>query len=108
MNTRRMPPRPKPAARTRPIPTALEWAEDTTGRCARITAVGSRSLLVENHTGILSFSDTCVRLATRAGEICVRGAALTLNDVRRDVVMIRGALRRLDLPCAREGSSDER
>lgn len=85
---------------------ALEWAEDITGGCARATAFGSRSVLVENHTGILEFTDACVRLDTRRGPICVTGTGLSLRDVRRGALIVRGDIRRVELPCRRD-TSDE-
>ena len=67
--------RTKRASRAPRLP-AMEWAEDLVGGCARATAVGSRSLLLENITGILEFTPERVRLDTRRGPICVAGANL--------------------------------
>ena len=89
---------PRPAKRRRPDPPALVWAEDVTGLCPRITAVGSRSLLVENHTGIRSFSDCTVVLDSRAGAIRVEGRGLSLGCVRSGALILRGDIRRVELP----------
>lgn len=78
---------------------ALEWVEDASGRCARATVVGSRSLLVENHTGILSFTDRAVRLDTARGPLCVTGSDLKLQDVRPGALVVCGSIERVDLPC---------
>lgn len=86
---------------------ALEWAEDISGRCARITAVGSRSLLVENHTGLRDYSETKVCLNSRSGQICVTGSALTLCDVRPGALIVRGHISRVELPCEGGASSHE-
>ena len=64
-------------------PPALEWVEDAAGQCARATVIGSRSLLVENHTGILAFSATRVRLDTGAGRCASRAAACPLRTCVR-------------------------
>jgi len=92
--------------RRRDLP-ALEWAEDMTGRCPRVTAFGDHCLLVENHTGILSFSDSRVLLDSRAGALCVTGSGLSLSGVRSGAMMIRGSLRRVELPCKGGGAPDE-
>ena len=92
--------------RRRSLP-ALEWVEDATGRCARATIIGSRSLLVENHTGILSFTDSRVRLDTARGPLCVTGSGLTLRDVRPGALIVRGDIARVELPCAEGGAPDE-
>ena len=93
--------------RAHSIPQTLEWAEDAAGRCARITAIGSHSLLVENHTGLRAFSQELVRLDTRAGALCVSGSGLTLRDVRPGALIIRGRISRVELPCAGGDPPDE-
>ncbi len=92
--------------RARGLP-ALEWTEDLSGGCARVTAVGGRSLRVENHTGVLELSETRVVLNTRRGPLCAEGRDLTLCDIRPGTLVIRGDIRRVDLPCKGGASSDE-
>lgn len=97
----------RPARRARRSLPALEWLADATGRCARATAIGSRSLLVENCAGILAFTDACVRLATAEGPLCVFGEHLTLSDARPGALIVRGRIRRVELPCAGGDAPDE-
>ena len=78
---------------------ALEWLCDLSGRSARVTSIGNRSLLVENHCGILEFTQEKISLATRCGTIDVAGSGLSLSEVRRDALVIRGEIRHVDLPC---------
>lgn len=78
---------------------ALEWLCDLSGQTARITSIGNRSLLVENHRGILEFSTECVVLATRCGNVEVAGNGLSLCEVRRDALIIEGNIRDVKLPC---------
>ena len=96
------------ARRKRPDMPALEWIQDASGRCPRATAIGSHSLLVENHTGILSFTDTCIRLDSHAGAMCVSGRNLSLCGVRRGALIIRGDIGRVELPCDGGDAPDER
>ena len=79
---------------------ALEWLGDLSGKTARISSVGSHSLMVENHTGIEKYSDKSVCLNTRCGIIEISGRALTLREVRRDALIIRGDIRHVSLPCS--------
>lgn len=97
----------RPARRRRHSPPALEWVEDAAGQCARTTVIGSRSLLVENHTGILEFSSERVRLSTARGPLCVSGSGLTLRDVRPDALVIRGSIAQVELPCAGGDAPDD-
>ena len=48
-------PKPRPIHIRRPG--ALLWPEDLMGRCARVTAIGSGRLLIENHTGLLELKN---------------------------------------------------
>lgn len=78
---------------------ALEWLCDLSGRTARVTSIGNRSLLVENHCGILEFTEERIALASGCGKIEVEGAHLFLSEVRRDALVIRGSIREVRLPC---------
>ncbi len=98
---------PRTPWRGRGYPPALEWTEDMTGRCPRITAVGGHSLLVENHTGIAVFTDTRIVLNSRAGAVCAMGNGLSLSSARAGAVIIRGDIRRVELPCRGGDVPDE-
>jgi len=89
---------PKPHKPVHPGVSALEWLSDVSGRAARITAVGSRRILIENHTGILDFTDETVRLSTAVGPLCVHGRNLTLCEVRENALIVHGCIRQVDLP----------
>ena len=78
---------------------ALEWLNDISGKTARITSVGSRSLMVENHSGIEKYSADCVCLKTRCGIIKVEGSGLSLSEVRKGALIISGDIRHVELPC---------
>ncbi|MBQ8505865.1 MAG: YabP/YqfC family sporulation protein [Clostridia bacterium] len=78
---------------------ALEWLCDLSGQTARITSIGNRTLLVENHRGIIEFSGERIVLATGCGSVSVEGENLLLTEVRRDALVIRGDVRHVQLPC---------
>lgn len=81
---------------------ALEWLCDLSGRAARITSIGNRALLVENHRGILEFQQDRIALATGCGSVLVEGEQLLLSEVRRDTLIIRGEIRQVKLPCGED------
>ena len=99
---------PRPPRHDRAYPPALEWTEDMTGRCPRLTAIGSHSLLVENHTGIAAFTESKVALNSHAGLLCALGSSLSLSCARAGAVIIRGDIRRIELPCRGGDAPDER
>ena len=89
---------PKPHKPAHPGVPALEWISDLSGRAARATAIGSRRILIENHTGIQDFSDELVRLSTANGPLCVRGRDLSLCEVRENALIVHGCIRQVELP----------
>ena len=89
---------PKPRKPGHPGAPALEWISDVTGRSPRATAIGSRRILIENHTGVQDFSCELVRLSTANGPLCVHGRDLSLCEVRENALIVHGCIRRVDLP----------
>ena len=77
---------------------ALDWLCDLSGKTARITSLGNRSMLVENHRGVLVFTSERILLSTACGEVEVVGSGLSLGDVRRDALIIRGSIHDVKLP----------
>lgn len=78
---------------------ALDWIYDISGKSARITSIGSHSLMVENHSGIEKYGSDCVCLKTRCGIIKIEGKGLALREVRRSALIVSGDIRHVDLPC---------
>lgn len=89
---------PKPHKPVHPAVPALEWLSDVSGRAARATAIGSRRILIENHTGIQDFSDEMVKLSTANGPLCVHGRGLSLCEVRENALIVHGCIRQVELP----------
>lgn len=81
---------------------ALDWLCDLSGRAARVTSMGNRMLLVENHRGILELGEERVILDTGCGELRVEGQGLRLRDARRDALMICGDVRHVVFPCGKD------
>ena len=86
----------------KPDAPALEWLSDLSGKTARITSVGSRMLLVENHCGILLYEDARILLASRCGAIEICGDGLSLSEVRKDALIVCGQIRHVNLPCSED------
>ena len=79
---------------------ALDWIGDLSGKSARITSIGSHSLMVENYSGIEKYAADCVCLKTRCGIIKAEGANLSLREVRKGALIISGDIRHVELPCS--------
>lgn len=77
---------------------ALEWLEEASGALPRLILAGGKRAMIENLTGILEFTDTCIRLLTRAGVLTITGRDLILTQIRPDALTVRGRIERIDLP----------
>lgn len=87
---------------------AMEWLEEAAGALPRLMLAGGRRAMIENHTGILEFTPSCVRLMTRQGVLAIRGEALLLTQIRPDALTVRGEIQLIELPGAPERESPDR
>ncbi len=58
---------------------------------------GKRNLSIENHGGILEYSDTLVKAAVKDGAVTVRGYELSICRMTRRCLVIRGRIVGLEL-----------
>lgn len=58
---------------------------------------GKRSVCIENHRGILAYTDECVKVAVKRGSISVFGTHLTIARMTRGCLEIRGHIRSIEL-----------
>ena len=77
---------------------AMEWLEEAAGALPRLMLAGGRRAMIENHTGILEFTPSCVRLMTRQGVLAIHGTALLLTQIRPDALTVRGEIQSIELP----------
>ena len=94
--------------RTRPTFPALEWLDEASGRLPRIVLAGGRRAMIENHTGVIAFTEACVCVMTRQGAMSIEGRNLLLSEVRPDVLTVRGEIFEVRLPGAKGGGEDGR
>ncbi|MBR2667887.1 MAG: sporulation protein [Oscillospiraceae bacterium] len=62
----------------------------------RLEVTGGRELRMENHRGILNYSDTEIRISAGRSEVCVRGTDLTLRAMNDRELLITGLLLQID------------
>ncbi|UOQ93777.1 sporulation protein YqfC [Halobacillus shinanisalinarum] len=58
----------------------------------RITTIGSIHAYIENHTGLLHFSDQEVRLKYRDGHISIKGKELRIKMMLKEELLLEGTL----------------
>ena len=68
----------------------LELPIDTVADAPRVTLYGGQRAIVENHRGILEYTDRTVRLATNVGPIAVLGTRLHLKNFDGGTAVVDG------------------
>lgn len=58
---------------------------------------GTQSASVENHRGILVYTDHEIQIAVRCGCLCFKGEGLVIARMTRKLVEIRGRLRSVEM-----------
>ena len=72
-------------------------AEDLVGGQSRIELTGGRRLLIEDHRGILEYTDTLLRVALRRGQVRVTGDDLRLTALTLRELAVSGTIRAIEL-----------
>ncbi|BCJ86223.1 sporulation protein YqfC [Effusibacillus dendaii] len=75
----------------------LEMPKDVIYDVPRITLFGGMQISIENHTGILEFKDTMIRLSHSQGELRVTGRRLTIKHILPSEIVIEGEIRGITL-----------
>ena len=58
----------------------------------RLVLIGNRQLILENHRGIIEYSDEKVRIAVSNGEVMVKGSKLQIRGLFTDELSIEGCI----------------
>ena len=82
----------KPALWKKRIRTALDLPEEVDSSVIRIVMLGSESLYVENHRGVIACTEALVRLQSASGPIEITGKRLILKELQPDTVCVSGAV----------------
>jgi sporulation protein YqfC len=58
----------------------------------RITLLGNKQLLIENHKGIIEYDPSLVRIKMTQGELIIRGTNFTLGSLQVEQILIEGTI----------------
>ena len=58
-----------------------------------ISISADREVYIENHKGIISFSDEGIVLASKSGEIVILGTKLSINRMTSELILIEGFIK---------------
>lgn len=62
----------------------------------RLTISGDKEIYIENHKGILQYTDTEIRVSTPMGIVHICGRSLILERIRLEDILISGAFERVE------------
>ena len=61
-----------------------------------VTAVGRTRLLIENHRGVASYSDVCLRIRAAGGCLAVYGEGIMIRSLGGRTLAIEGKIRSME------------
>lgn len=62
----------------------------------RLNLVGNIQLYVENHRGVVEYTDETVRISISGGELVIKGENLQIKNIFAGEIFIEGVINRLD------------
>jgi sporulation protein YqfC len=70
----------------------LDLPKDVVFDLPRITMIGNMQLYIENHRGVLGFSQSSLRLQLSVGELNISGEQLVIRTILAEEVFIEGII----------------
>ena len=67
-----------------------EIPKDVALGSATITITGESEISIENHKGILEYTDSIIRVRTKSGKISIKGFHLLVDSYSNDEMIIKG------------------
>jgi sporulation protein YqfC len=70
----------------------LELPADIVMDLPRITMIGQIHIYIENHRGLLTFSDKELRLLLKQGQLLVRGEQFVIKTILPEEILLEGKI----------------
>lgn len=70
----------------------LDLPKDITMEMPRITMIGQYQMYIENHRGVLQFSDKELRLLLTKGQLLIKGNNLVIRAILPEEVLVEGII----------------
>ena len=80
----------KPGRLNKKIADVIDISKDVILDTFRIVMTGTKEMTVENHKGILEYSDNLIKLKANPENIEIHGSKLELSNISDDALSIRG------------------
>ncbi|RBW70506.1 sporulation protein YqfC [Bacillus taeanensis] len=70
----------------------MELPADTVMDLPRITMIGQLHIYIENHQGVLRFSNQELRLLLKQGQLLVKGEAFVIKTILPEEILLEGKI----------------
>ncbi len=74
------------------VTATMDLPEDIMMDLPRITMVGQIHIYIENHKGLLAFSDKELRLMLKSGQLLVKGEGFVLKTILPEEILLEGKI----------------
>ncbi|MBD8069194.1 sporulation protein YqfC [Bacillus sp. PS06] len=74
------------------ITSKMELPADVMMDLPRITMIGQLHIYIENHRGLLTFTDKEVRLLLKQGQLLIKGEAFVIKTILPEEIMLEGKI----------------
>ncbi len=78
----------------------LELPKELILNTPRMTMVGNRDIMIENHKGIMEFGCERVRVNTGSGTVKITGSGLLIKEITSEDIIISGSIASIEFPNA--------
>ncbi|MBM7584724.1 sporulation protein YqfC [Bacillus pakistanensis] len=68
----------------------MELPDDVMMDLPRITMIGQLHIYIENHRGLLTFTDKEVRLLLKQGQLLIKGKSFVIKMILPEEIMLEG------------------
>ena len=75
----------------------LEMPRELDDRESKITIISFDEILIENYKGILEYEEFFIKVDTEIGMVNINGYKLTLEQVTKDDIVIKGTIKSIEL-----------
>jgi sporulation protein YqfC len=70
----------------------MDLPEDVMMDLPRITMIGQIHIYIENHRGLLTFTDKEVRLLLKQGQLLIRGKSFVIKMILPEEILLEGKI----------------
>lgn len=75
---------------------AIDLPKDVVLGSSVLTVLGSNEICIENHRGIIEYTDTLIRVQTKEKQIKIQGKRLQIEYYTNDEMKIKGYVHSID------------